>query len=300
MIDDRPVFIAGLDRTGKTPMRIAIEERASIAIARRAELWTHHVGRYGSLADDGRARAAVDALLNDAHVAALLDDADALLEDLLKGPRTYAHLFAIIGRQHARRSGRRRWGDQTALLERRAPEILEAFTAAVIVHMIRDPRDRYAASARAGGVGRGGVGRAIEEWLESVSLAERHATRWPDRYLIVRFEDLAVDPEKTLRDVMEAIGEPSSRTASVVVAPELATGIGLHAQLARRTIALIERRCGEEMARHRYEAAAPTLSVSDWLRVALLDRPTSAATGFVHRRRAAATRRQSERAVIGR
>lgn len=301
-VTDDPVFIAGLDRTGKTPMRIAIESLAPIAMSRRAELWTHHFERYGSLEHDDGARRAVDALLRDRHVAALVDDADALRSDLLAGPRTYPRLFALVGRQHARRSGRSRWGDQTALLERRAPEILAAFEGASIVHMIRDPRDRYAASRRARGIGRSGVGGAIEEWLESVGLAEQHAASWPSRYLIVRFEDLATDPATTMRQVMRLIGAhpTASLTDSVRVSPDLAAGIGLHAGLPRRAVALIERRCGPAMARHGYEPVLPILSATERLGAALVDRPLSAVAGLAHRLRSRPARRRLDRAVVGR
>lgn len=298
---DRPVFIAGLDRTGKTPMRLAIESLASIAIARRAELWTHHLGRHGSLRDDGEARRAVDALLRDRQVAALVDDADALLAELLDGPRTYPRLFALIGRQHARRRGTSRWGDQTALLERRAPEILDAFEGACIIHMIRDPRDRYAAARRAGGVGRGGVGGAIEEWVESVALADRYASRWPTRYLTVRFEDLATSPVATIRGVMHLLREPTPTVDEFAeVSPDLAAGVGLHESLPRRTVAIIEGRCGAAMARHGYEPETPTLSVSERLGMVIVDRPLSAAAALAHRLRSAPARRQPDRAAIGR
>ena len=299
---DNPVFIAGLDRTGKTPMRIAIESMAPIAMSRRAELWTYHLGRHGSLERDDGAKRAVDALLRDRHVAALVEDADALLAELLSGPRTYPRLFALVGRQHARQSGRSRWGDQTALLERRVPEILGAFERASIVHMIRDPRDRYAAARRAGGIGRSGVGGAVEEWLESIGLAERHAATWPARYLIVRFEDLATGPVATMARVMRLIGEQSTPTpaVSVPVSPELAAGIGLHADLPRRAVALIESRCGGAMARHGYQSVLPTLSATERLGAALVDRPMSAVAGMAHRLRSRPARRRLDRAVIGR
>lgn len=282
-------------------MRLAIESLTSIAISRRAELWTHHLRRHGSLVKDSDARRAVAALLEDRQVASLVDDADGLLVDFFAGPRTYARLFALVGRQHARRRGARRWGDQTALLERRAPDILDAFDEARIVHMIRDPRDRYAAARRAGGVGRGGVGGAIEEWMESVALAERHGRRWPARYLTVRYEDFSTSPVATMRRVMRLLGEEEPTVAgSIEVSPELLAGIGLYRHLARRTVAVMERRCGPIMVRHGYELATPALSVAERIGLELVDRPVSAATALARRLRSASARRQSGRALTSR
>jgi hypothetical protein len=289
-VTDRPVFVAGLDRTGKTPMRIAIESRASIAMSRRANLWTHHRGRYGALDDDARARLAVAGLLRDRHVAALVHDADALLSAILAGPRTYAHLYALVGRQHAERAGRERWGHQEALLERHAPEILEAYPAARIVHMIRDPRDRYAAALRDGAVGRAGPGGAADRWRESVSLAGRHAAAWPDRYLVVRYEDLALEPVATVGRVMAFIGEPAGPSAAQAapIPAGLAHGVGLHGRLPSRTIALIQERCAVPMARHGYELVAADLTATDRVGMALVDRPRAAATAAFQRLRGGA------------
>lgn len=290
---DRPVFIAGLDRAGKTPMRIAIESSASIALARRAELWTHHHARHGDLADDVVASRAVAALLHDRNVAAQVHDAARLERELLDGPRTYAHLFALIGRQHAEQAGRARWGDQTALIERRASEILDAYPHACFVHMMRDPRDRFAASLAGGGIGRGGASAASEAWLESASLAEMHAAEHPDRYLVVRFEDLALDPRSVLDRVLAFIGEPLlAADAAVPVSGQLAAGVGMYAEvLPPRAVALIESRCGAVMFRHRYLPDQPALAPFDRLRLALLDRPMATATQLALRVRAGGARR---------
>ena len=290
---DRPVFIAGLDRAGKTPMRIAIESSASIALARRAELWTHHHARHGDLADDTVASRAVAAMLRDRHVADQVHDAARLERELLDGPRTYAHLFALIGRQHAEHAGRGRWGDQTALIERRAPEILDAYPAARFVHMIRDPRDRFVDSLTGGGIGRGGASAACEAWLESVQLGEMHSAAHPDRYLVVRFEDLARDPRSTLDRVLAFLGEPSlGSEASVPVSEQLAAGVGMYEDvLPARSVALIESRCGAVMLRHRYLPDEPALGPFDRLRLALLDRPLARATQLALRARAGGARR---------
>lgn len=277
---DRPVFIAGLDRTGKTPMRIAIERSASIALSRRTELWTEHRGRDADLAEDAGAMKAVDRILADRHIAAQVHDPGRLRRDLLAGPRTFPHLFALIGRQDAERAGRRRWGNQTALIERHAAEIMDAFPCARFVHMLRDPRDRFASALAAGGIGRGGAAAAAEEWLESADLATLHAAAYPDRYAVVRFEDLARQPQATLGRIFEFIGEPApTAEAETSVPAELASGIGVFASdLSARTIALIEARCAPLMRQHGYRVESPRLGWLDRLRLALFDRPLAAAT----------------------
>ena len=285
---DRPVFIAGLDRTGKTPMRIAIEGSASIAMVRRAELWTNHNGRDADLADDAVATDVLSRLLHDRHVAAQVHDPSRLQRDLLAGARTHAYLFALVGRQHAEKTGRKRWGDQTALIERHATEILDSFPDARFVHMLRDPRDRFAASLAGGGIGRGGLSTACEEWLESAGLGERHAAAYPDRYRLVRFEDLARDPRETVNRVLAFVGEPVlTADRDVPVPVTLMTGIGLYrSTLSARAVALIEAFCGPRMLQHGYRAESPALGAVDRLRLALVDRPWAAASLIAWRARA--------------
>jgi hypothetical protein len=73
--------------------------------------------------------------------------------------------------------------------------------------MVRDPRDRYEASLALWPEGKGRAGGAAARWRYSMRLAERHLRRWPDRYLLVRFEDMIRDPEGTVRRVCGSLGE---------------------------------------------------------------------------------------------
>lgn len=281
---DHPVFVAGLDRTGKTPMRIALEARADIAFSRRTELWTHHFGRYGDLALDRCARRAVTAFLGDRHVAPLLIDPSRLMNDFLAGPRSYGYLFALVGRQHAERSGRSRWGDQTALVERHADAILECFPNAKFIHMVRDPRDRYAAANDSAGVGPGGLGAACAAWNESSALARANAAAHRSSYLVVRYEDLAHDPVPTISRALEHIGASSTREHGLPASPALAAKVGMYRDaVPARSIALIEAAARDGMSAFRYEPTTTDLEPIDRLRLTLIDRPWACATGAASR-----------------
>ena len=73
--------------------------------------------------------------------------------------------------------------------------------------MIRDPRDRYHASLTLWPNGKGRAGGATARWLYSLALAQRNLQKYPDRYQVVRFETLVRQPEQTLRDVCDFLGE---------------------------------------------------------------------------------------------
>lgn len=296
---DHPVFVAGLDRTGKTPMRISLEARADIAFSRRTELWTHHFGRYGDVALDRYARRAVNALIKDRHVASLLVDPRRLISDFLAGPRSYGQLFALVGRQHAERTGSSRWGDQTALVERYADTILECFPNAKFIHMVRDPRDRYAAASDSAGVGYGGLGAACAAWNESSALAQSNAAAHGTSYLVVRYEDLAQEPAATISRALEHIGATSSLGQPPLPSQALSAGVGVHRDaIPPRSIALIEAAAHDGMRAFGYRPTTADLGPTDRIRLALIDRPWARATGTASR--LATVWRRAQRRTVAR
>jgi hypothetical protein len=207
--DRDPVFVAGLDRSGKTTMAAFLTSHPSIAIppvGSNIEMYFYR--RFGDLAEDANLDRCLSAMLRYKHVRLLQPDGDAIRRAFRDGAPTYERLFALVLAGYADREGKRRWGAQTGLIERHADMLFTAYPRARIVHMVRDPRDRYEASLAAWPDGRGRAGGATARWRYSVDLAERNLVRHADGYLLVRFEDLVLDPEATLRRVLRFLDEP--------------------------------------------------------------------------------------------
>jgi hypothetical protein len=99
----------------------------------------------------------------------------------------------------ASRAGSPRWGVQRKTLERHAVELLEELADATVIHLVRDPL---------ASLGRrpGRTGWALAAWVASTRRGLRLADRWPDRYHLVRIEDIAADPAVVLRRVALAAG----------------------------------------------------------------------------------------------
>lgn len=205
---DRPIYIGGVDRSGKTTLAGFLTSHSAIAIPPiGSNLWTYFYRRFGSLdAPENRERA-VDAVLRYERIRALDLDHERIRSEFLAGPATYGRLFALPLMHYAQRAGKARWGAQTGLIERFADDLYEAFPNATIIHMIRDPRDRYAVARSRAAQGRGGIGPATARWRYSAELARRNRSNHPDRYLVVRFEDLVLETDKTLRTICELLGE---------------------------------------------------------------------------------------------
>ena len=288
-----PIFVGGLDRTGTSLIYALLASHPRIAMTRRTNWWSYFHGRYGDLEDDANLDRLLDAMSRYRRHRKLKPDFADLRASFVAGPRTYGRLFELLESQHAARLGRARWGDKSLHTERYAETVFETFPAARIIHMIRDPRDRYASVLKRWKSVRGGIGAATAAWLASVHLGERNERRFPGRYMLLRYEDLASEPETSLRRVSEFIGEAydtgmlnmdgaedfrSTGGNSSYGAFEAGTistrSIGrFRATLTPADIAFVQSRAGSAMRVYGYDPVPITMTGGRRLRYALLDRP---------------------------
>jgi hypothetical protein len=203
-----PIFIGGPDRCGKTTLRAILASHPNISIpAVGSNMWTYFYGQFGDLGRAENFERCLDSMMHYKHVIFLKPDPDRIRKEFWQGPPTYARLFSLFHQHHAEREGKPRWGDQTGLIERYADAIFEAYPAAKMIHMLRDPRDRYEASLTLWPKGKGRAGGATARWLYSFYLAKRNIRKFPDRYKIIRFESLVSDPEQNIREICAFLDE---------------------------------------------------------------------------------------------
>lgn len=291
MTDDAsPIFIGGPDRCGKTTLRACLVSHPRISIpAVGSNMWSYFYGQYGDLGHEENLERCLAALLRYKHVRCLDPDPVRIRREFAGGPRTYGRLFALIHRHHAEREGKPRWGDQTGLIERYADVIFAEFPGARMVHLLRDPRDRYHASLELWPDGKGRAGGATARWLYSARLARRNLRRYPGQYFVIRFEDLVRRPEETLRAVCVFLDETYTPAMPAMTgAPEYrekrSHGRALQPDesplsdefigLYRRTIpppelAFMQRLAGREMVLFGYAPDELHLSTGDRMRLAI-------------------------------
>jgi len=202
-----PIFIAGLERSGTSLIYALLASHPNIAMTRRTNLWTYFYNQYGDLSKSSNFERCLKDLMRYKRLVPVGLNAEKLKLDFLNGEMTYPRLFALIEEQYAQRLGRPRWGDKSLNTERYADEIFAAYPNARILHMQRDPRDRYASAVKRWKVSRGGAGVGSAVWLSSLKLAKRHEAKYPNQYMIICYETLAREPEKTLRQICDFIGE---------------------------------------------------------------------------------------------
>ena len=288
-----PIFIGGLDRSGKTTLRAFLASHPRIAIpAVGSNMETYFYGRFGDLAEGRNLDRCLDAMLRYKHVRFLDPDRARIRREFLDGSPSYERLFSLFLIHFAESEGKPRWGAQTGLIERYADVLFAAHPDAKVIHMVRDPRDRYEASLARWPDGRGRAGGATARWLYSTRLAERNLRRYPGSYLVVRFEDLVCHPERVLRrvcrfvgetyspDLLEMPGAPKHRALLLEGGPAngptplSASHIGrARSTIARQEIAFIQLHAASRMRAYGYEVASLRLSAKEMVRFATLEWP---------------------------
>ena len=293
-----PVFVAGLERSGTSLMYALLATHPGLAMTRRTNMWTYFYGQYGDLSQPQNLENCLSMMMRYKRLVKLKPDPVRIRQDFQQSSdKSYARLFALLEEHYAERAGKPRWGDKSLNTERYAEPIFEAYPGARILHMIRDPRDRYASVLKRWKVRRGDVGAGTAMWLSSVSLGKENQRRSPDQYKVVRYETLVAQPEEMLGEICDFIGEPYS--------PEMITmqgakgfreqgsnssygqrkpgaistsSIGRYRQvLSSRQIAFIQSVAKQEMQRFDYELDAIELTPADRLKLILADWPRNMA-----------------------
>jgi hypothetical protein len=297
-----PILLAGLDRSGKTQLRMALDLLPDVAWTRRVEPWTRYAGRLGDVREPALAERAIVRLSADRRLDALAPDAARLratLPSAVDGSATGAvaesRLLGLIMAHAAAATGRSRWGLQEAGLERHLGTILDAFPDARCVVMVRDPRDRLAA-VLADRSRPGAAGPTTAAWLASIRQARRARASHPDRVLIVRLEDLASKPAETLAQICGHVGatfdEWMMQPGGADPFGALRSSIGtFQRQLAPGQIALVQTLAAGTMRQLGYEPIDIPFAAADRIRYWLVDAPLGIGRLLAARARTAMTGR---------
>ncbi len=261
-----PIFLAGGDRSGIGLLGEILECHPSVAMTRRTDYWVHYAGRLGDLTDPDAVGRAVATMMRDSRMRVLTPELDRLVADFARGEPTDARLFELLQVQRMQRCGCSRWGDKSLGSERFAGTILTAFPTARMVHVLRDPRDRYASQKHHRGVGRGGAGAGAAMWRWSEQLATRNSRVFAGRYQVVRYEDLVADPDETLERVRSflELDEPIPSADAVAAAPLTTASVGRHrGDLSRAERRFVELTTRGGMARRGYEPEPLTDAITE-------------------------------------
>ena len=187
----RPIFILGTMRSGTTLFRLILDAHprisipeetgfmAAVAATREIPDWQHGRGWFERLGWTE-------------------EEFDVRLREF------YSGLFE----RHALRQGKQRWGDKTPMHTEHIDQITRLFPDAVILGIVRHPGAVVHSLMRKFHYD---LADAVTYWDRTNKEILRAGLRVDDhRFALLRYEDLVRDPEATLRELLEWLGEPWS------------------------------------------------------------------------------------------
>lgn len=240
------IFIVGHGRTGSTLTRHILNssdcigiggeshyliDSTSLGIQTRPSM-RKQLAQVGDLATDEGARKVVDHLFTIRerrfifwNLNARRVDREAFLRRLLAiDPAGRERgLFELAMNVHA--DGRPVRGEKTPAHIFFVPQLLEWFPGAKVIHSFRDPRAIYAsrkkkAESEGRRQGRAGLRRlgvafqlasslhVIANWRRVENCHRRYQERFPGRYILLKYEDLVLEPESTLERLCHFLDIP--------------------------------------------------------------------------------------------
>jgi hypothetical protein len=204
------VFLFGFERSGTTLLSMMIGAHPRIAVPFSVTgLWYRYatmLPKYNNLHSLGDVEHLVDDLLNEQRIR--LWDVELKRGDVLAKLRP-GYFPAVVTRFHelyAQQKGKDLWGNiDIATLE--DMDVANSwFPETKFVHIVRDGRD-VALSHETYVYGASTMGECAEKWVNSLRLnLKMGAIIGPKRYLLIRYEDLVLETEKTLRRVCDFLG----------------------------------------------------------------------------------------------
>lgn len=234
---EKPIFIGGADRSGTSLIFALLASHPSLSMVRRTNMWRYFYGQHGDLSQEENFESCLSMMLRYKRMRHLNPDPDRIRADYWLGEPGYGALFALFHRHHAEWLGKSRWGDKSLHTEHYAAAIFREFPDARLIHMIRDPRDRFSSIVKRYSGKRPAVGWPTSRWLRSVRLARPNEKNFPGRYLAVTYETLASRPEETMLRVCEFLGEAFvPEMMAMQGAPDHSEGNSSFGQIAPGTI----------------------------------------------------------------
>lgn len=199
------ILIVGLAHSGKTEVRRILDTSPRVTSSRHNRTWRR-------ISADTRRRSSIrqieeysESVRRDDTISSWDVDVDAVIAQWRSmEEQTLSGLLALLHDRDAKNRDADMWCAQINRMEQGIERILTELPEIKVIHTIRDPRDGLGVARRSGLVGRRGWDLA--SWAQSAQVAISSRTRHPERYMIVRWEDLVTSPEIVCESLGDFIG----------------------------------------------------------------------------------------------
>ncbi|HET7681149.1 MAG TPA: sulfotransferase [Xanthobacteraceae bacterium] len=194
-----PIFIGGMFKSGTSLLRAMLGQHSAIASGLETYWFDWN---WSARESDGMK-------MMYGRLAHCFDMSVAEVTGMAMDSATAEKFLATLMAEVARRQGKPRWAEKTPGNIAHADRIWAAWPDAKIVHIIRDPRDVFASLVEAKKWD--SPEEFADRWVSTIGRGLRlkgEINPSAKSYLAIRYEDLIAAPERTMRRVIEFIGEP--------------------------------------------------------------------------------------------
>ena len=200
-------FVVGAGRSGNTMLRLMLDAHPDLAIPPETDFIVDVAAACAASADPPTAL--VETVVGHWRFTDIGIDPDAVAQRVgALEPFTVGAGLDAVYTLYAEKHGKRRWGDKSPSYLLHIPLIERVLPEARFVHIIRDGRD-VALSIAPLWFGPSSVREAAAWWVKTVEAGRAHG-RLAQHYLEVRYEELVLDTEPTLRRICTFLELPWS------------------------------------------------------------------------------------------
>jgi hypothetical protein len=183
----RPIFIIGAMGSGSTLLRLILDSHDNIAIPRETGFMrAYNAHQFIPFKWSGRNWAR--------RMGWTRKELDAELGTF------YDRIFS----RHAESHGKERWGDKTPFHTWHVEDMARVFPDAQFIAIVRHPGGCIASNMNRWGQS---LRQATDHYRRYNREIARQAAKHAERFAVVRYEDLVLQPEPLLRELLEWLGE---------------------------------------------------------------------------------------------
>lgn len=202
-----PVFVVGMPRSGTTLLSSMLDAHSKIAISPETHFYTR------CQPDTQDREGAIDEALSRLQQQPGVQDMNLTEEEWREIEKhvwdapapTPSDVLAALETTYAKRFDADAWGEKTPDHLPHVPLLLRDFPDAVVIGIVRDPRDVWL-SLREMPWCRSSLPEMALKWRKYAQATERYRRKHPDRFREVRYEDVLDAPEAVIRNVLNWIG----------------------------------------------------------------------------------------------
>lgn len=200
-----PIFIVGSPRSGTTFLRDLLNSHPHLAIPNE----THFIPKLYLAYGEPQSLTEVKKIFQWIEKTSYFRRFQIELKsDDLNNCQTFSDIIYLIFNAYAQKQGKKRWADKTPTYLNHMQLLLKIFPNAKFIHLIRDGRD-VALSMIPLVFSHNNIYTAAWGWKNTVNKGIKQSRSIPQgQYLEIRFEDLILETEKTMKNLCQFIDEP--------------------------------------------------------------------------------------------